>query len=359
MEKDYIVTPDGSFVSINELQHSGIKGMKWGIRRYQNKDGSLTPAGRKRYTNKDGSLNEKGKKYLANEQARLKAEKAKMTNQKRTDAKLDKLDQMRKENEALKAKTGDPDDVVQTSKKKPASDMSDKELQDKVNRLRNEDAYNDLSKKLGYDGPKTELDAKIAEMEKQKKYLELQRDIANLTPKKVSKGKKIFDTIVNNVIAPAAKKAGKEYLEKYLSNAAAEALKNTAKKQGSKVGDTVKNATEKAKQQEANKQAKQQAKAEKKAAKQAVKEETKTNKRNDSDNIKFTVEGEGTSSRSNSTNSNYQRKGGVIDMEPWPALNAGVSTVTTSSNTSSGRRYVSGYLNSPIAGLLPAPKDDR
>lgn len=32
-----------------ELYHWGIKGQKWGIRRYQNKDGSLTPAGRKRY----------------------------------------------------------------------------------------------------------------------------------------------------------------------------------------------------------------------------------------------------------------------------------------------------------------------
>lgn len=32
-----------------ELQHWGIKGQKWGHRRYQNKDGSLTPAGVKRY----------------------------------------------------------------------------------------------------------------------------------------------------------------------------------------------------------------------------------------------------------------------------------------------------------------------
>ena len=37
----------------NELYHHGIKGMKWGIRRFQNKDGSLTKAGKKRYDDGD------------------------------------------------------------------------------------------------------------------------------------------------------------------------------------------------------------------------------------------------------------------------------------------------------------------
>lgn len=39
-----------------ELKHHGVKGMRWGVRRYQNKDGSLTPAGKKRYgDNPDGA----------------------------------------------------------------------------------------------------------------------------------------------------------------------------------------------------------------------------------------------------------------------------------------------------------------
>lgn len=33
----------------NELYHHGVKGQKWGVRKYQNPDGSLTPEGKKRY----------------------------------------------------------------------------------------------------------------------------------------------------------------------------------------------------------------------------------------------------------------------------------------------------------------------
>ena len=43
-----------------ELYHHGIKGQKWGVRRFQNKDGSLTPAGKKRYDD-DSSADQKNK----------------------------------------------------------------------------------------------------------------------------------------------------------------------------------------------------------------------------------------------------------------------------------------------------------
>lgn len=47
----------------NELSHHGIKGMRWGVRRYQNSDGSLTPQGRLRYHYSTGAkLNKEERK---------------------------------------------------------------------------------------------------------------------------------------------------------------------------------------------------------------------------------------------------------------------------------------------------------
>lgn len=43
------------------LKHHGILGQKWGVRRFQNKDGSLTPAGKERV----GSISDGEKTYLS------------------------------------------------------------------------------------------------------------------------------------------------------------------------------------------------------------------------------------------------------------------------------------------------------
>lgn len=49
------------------LVHHGIKGQRWGVRRFQNEDGSLTPAGRRKYdVNADGTVSTK-RNYSRNE----------------------------------------------------------------------------------------------------------------------------------------------------------------------------------------------------------------------------------------------------------------------------------------------------
>ena len=59
----------------NELQHHGILGMKWGVRRYQNKDGSLTSAGKKRQMSQDAEEASKIKKKKVKEMSNAELRK--------------------------------------------------------------------------------------------------------------------------------------------------------------------------------------------------------------------------------------------------------------------------------------------
>lgn len=62
----------------NELYHYGVKGMKWGVRRYQNKDGSLTPKGKKRY---DNMSDDKLRKTLYKQVKKARSEQSDWSNQ--------------------------------------------------------------------------------------------------------------------------------------------------------------------------------------------------------------------------------------------------------------------------------------
>ena len=148
----------------SELYHHGIKGMKWGVRRTREQLGYRTsPKKKKRSSNDENVFMKTAKKTgkaisttASNASAKHKAKKEEERRTKEARARNEKL------------------------KNKPISDMTDEELRQKIQRIQLENQYKALN------------------------------------PKKVSAGEKFAKTVLNDVIAPAVKNAGRQYLEKSL-----------------------------------------------------------------------------------------------------------------------------------------------
>ena len=68
-------------MNTTELKHHGILGMKWGVRRYQNADGSLTQAGKKRAQRDNLSANKKRVKEMSDDELRKAVNRLNMEKQ--------------------------------------------------------------------------------------------------------------------------------------------------------------------------------------------------------------------------------------------------------------------------------------
>lgn len=62
----------------NELYHHGVKGQRWGVRRYQNADGSLTSAGKNRYVKNERKQSLKNRRNLSDEELRSRINRLKL-----------------------------------------------------------------------------------------------------------------------------------------------------------------------------------------------------------------------------------------------------------------------------------------
>lgn len=143
---------DEKYIYSLELQHHGIKGMKWGIRRTKEQLGYKIADARK--------------KHKANATVRKQKRAA-------------KREEKRAEKERIKA--------IKKLASKSVTDMTIEELQERAYRL---------------------------SMERQ--VLNLQKDVSNLSTKEVSGGKRFLQNVGSKVIAPALMEGGKKALTDFV-----------------------------------------------------------------------------------------------------------------------------------------------
>lgn len=288
----------------NELKHWGVMGMKWGVRRYQNKDGSLTAAGKNRYGS-GGSSDGTTKKKVSRKVRKQREENLAKARQARTDKKT-------YEEEKQKAiKSGSAADVL-----KFKGDLTPQEMQSAISRIRWEQDMASISSKELASG-KSKVDKAI--------------DVIGKNTTRAVTVARAYNMVANVMNAFMLNGKLMPKIDTNIDSGNRDQRKKEVKERQKKKDSETKRA-----EQEAQKEAKQKERAEKKAK--------ADNNNNEKINLAdYITDDNHKSTKTNTNKSTSKNTSTIIDLTPDEFRETTMSNVP-STQVARGRRIVAGLL---------------